>query len=97
MALPEFPEKVENVSGEELEGLDEVVYVRPEDGACFSLNITAAAVLELCNGKRNNADISHEIEAALPTDSAQTATDVETIIGNFVEYGLVYADDSNDN
>jgi len=95
VALPEFPEKLENVHGEELEGLDEVVYVRPEDGACFSLNITAAAVLELCNGKRSSADIAREIEAALPNGSAQAAADVESIIGTFVEYGLIYADDSD--
>jgi len=95
MSLPECPEKIEELSGEELEGLDEVVYVRPADGACFSLNMTAAAVLELCNGKRSRGEIAREIDAALPAGIEQAKADVDSIIGNFVEYGLVYADDSN--
>ncbi|MDX8391912.1 MAG: PqqD family protein [Mariprofundaceae bacterium] len=95
MALPEHPEKIEDLSGEDLEGLDEVVYVREEDGACFSLNITASAVLELCNGKRRRSEIADEINSTLQTESHQTVVDVDTIITQFVDYGLVYAEDSD--
>ncbi len=95
MPLPECPEKIAELSGEELEGLDEVVYVRPGDGACFSLNMTASAVLELCNGKRSRDEIAYEINRALQTGIEQAKADVDSIIENFVEYGLVYADDSN--
>ncbi|PJC70499.1 MAG: hypothetical protein CO017_05085, partial [Zetaproteobacteria bacterium CG_4_8_14_3_um_filter_59_5] len=58
MPLPEHPEKIANLSSEELEGLDEVIYVRPDTGASFSLNLTAAAVLDLCDGKRSRTDIA---------------------------------------
>jgi len=98
MSLPEFPEKVENVLGEELEGLNEVVYVRPEDGGSFSLNMTAASILELCDGQRSRDEIARLLADALPEkaspDQRTISADVDAILANFVDYGLIYADDA---
>jgi len=98
MSLPEFPEKVENVLGEELEGLNEVVYVRPEDGGSFSLNMTAASILELCDGKRSRDDIARLLADSLPAGTApaqeKISADVDGMLATFVDYGLIYADDA---
>jgi hypothetical protein len=96
MSLPEFPEKVNNLIGEELEGLNEVIYVRPEDGASFSLNMTAASILELCDGERSREDIVRLLAVALPAGTAPDQTkigaDVDAILESFVDYGLIYAE-----
>ncbi|OIO70529.1 MAG: hypothetical protein AUJ58_02575 [Zetaproteobacteria bacterium CG1_02_55_237] len=96
MSLPELPEKVGNLIGEELEGLNEMIYVRPEDGASFSLNMTAASILELCDGKRSRVEIARLLADALPAgtapDQAKISDDVDAILANFVDYGLIYAD-----
>jgi len=98
MSLPEFPERIESLSSEELEGLDEVIYVRSEDGASFSLNMTAASILELCDGRRSRDEIAHLLSDALPAGSApeqvKISADVDVILTNFVDYGLIYTDDS---
>jgi len=98
MSLPELPERVENVLGEELEGLNEVIYVRPEDGGSFSLNMTASSILELCDGQRNRAEIARLLADALPAGSApdqeKINADVDAILASFVDYGLIYADDA---
>jgi len=94
MSLPEYPEKVSNLIGEELEGLNEVIYVRPEDGASFSLNMTASSVLELCDGKRSRDEIACLLAEALPAgtapDQENISADVDAILANFVDYGLIY-------
>lgn len=95
MPLPEHPAKVAGLCAEELEGLDEVIYVRPEDGASYSLNMTAASVLEWCDGKNSRQQISGLLYDAMPReqrpDRAQLEADVEAILQGFVEHGLIYS------
>ena len=95
MPQPEYPERIAGLDSEELEGLDEVIYVRAGDGASFSLNLTAAAVLDLCNGRRSRREIAAEIEKLPTPDGEDVAADVDRIIEQFVEHGLVYADDES--
>lgn len=96
MSLPERPNKIAKLSSEELEGLDEVIYVRPENGASFSLNITAAAVLDLCDGQRSRHDIAGLIASATGRDDAeglaQVAADVDAIVRQFAKCGLIRTD-----
>lgn len=96
MPLPEYPEKIAGLDSEELDGLDEVIYVRTEDGASFSLNLTAAAVLDLCNGQRSCREIAAEIEEISVPGGQNIVADVEHIIEQFVDCGLVYADDDSE-
>jgi len=96
MLLPERPEKIDGLLSEELEGLDEVVFVRPEDGASFSLNPTAAAILDLCNGQRTMDDLTAILHETVHADMAQAKVDMESILAEFAEYGLIYVDDPTD-
>jgi len=96
MPLPERPEKVEGLLSEELEGLDEVVFVRPEDGASFSLNPTAAAILDLCNGQRSHDDLVAILHDTVKVDIAEARADMELILAEFAEYGLIYVDNATD-
>jgi Coenzyme PQQ synthesis protein D (PqqD) len=95
MPLPDYPERLAGLYSEELEGLDEVIYVRPEDGASFSLNLTAASVLELCDGRHSRDEIARQLADALPAGSAPEVTeigaDVDAILNSFAEHGLIYA------
>ncbi len=97
MPLPEYPLKVENLLCEELEGLDEVVYVQPEDGASFSLNPTAAAILDLCDGSRTADDLAAILHETLGASLEEARADVDAILAEFVDYGLIYmADDDTE-
>jgi len=94
MPLPERPEKVEGLLSEELEGLDEVVFVHPEDGASFSLNPTAAAILDLCNGQRSQDDLVAILHDTVKADIDKAKADMKSILAEFVEYGLIYVNDA---
>lgn len=83
------PCKTPGLESEELEGLDEVVYVRTEDGSSFSLNLTAAAVLELCDGHRTPEQIASLIADWSGEEPAGIQHDISAILAEFAEYGLI--------
>jgi len=90
------PLKVEGLASEELEGLDEIIYVDPENGASFSMNPTAAAILDLCNGQRSIDDLAAILHDTVHADMKQARTDVEAILTEFAEHGLIYVDGASD-
>ena len=96
MHLPEYPEKDASLCTEELEGLNEVIYVRPTDGATYSLNVTAASILEWCDGKRSHLEIARLLADALPEhdrpEMSRISADVESVLNHFAEHGLIHAD-----
>jgi len=96
MTLPAKPLKVERLESEELEGLDEIIYVDPENGASFSLNPTAAAILDLCNGQRSLDDLAAILHDTVHAGMQQARSDVEAILTEFSEHGLICIDDTSD-
>jgi len=93
-ALPVQPsnirfKKVSDLQSEELAGMDEVVYVRAGGNVACSLNLTASAILDLCDGTHSMDDIVDLICESLHADPEQVRKDAETIMKEFVEYGLV--------
>ena len=81
--------KADDLQSEELEGMDEVVYVRADGDIACSLNLTASAILDLCDGTRSVEDIVDIICETLHVKREQARRDAEAIIKEFVEYGLV--------
>ena len=81
--------KADDLQSEELDGMDEVVYVRADGNVACSLNLTASAILDLCDGTRDMDDIVSLICESLHADPEQVRKDAETIMKEFVEYGLV--------
>lgn len=92
MEIPAKPLKVETLESEELEGMDEVIYVDREDGNSFSLNLTAAAILELCDGHRGKDEIVAMVREQCHEKQAHVAKDIEAILEEFAKYGIIYSD-----
>jgi len=90
------PLKIEGLVSEELEGLDEIIYVNAESGSSFSLNPTAAAVLDLCNGQRSHDDLATVLHDTMHVGMRQAMADVEAILAEFAGNGLIYVDDIPD-
>ncbi len=86
------PVRIEGLVSEELEGLDEIIYVDAESGASFSLNPTAAAILDLCNGQRSRDDLAAVLHDTVHVGMQQAKADVEAILAEFAENGLIYVD-----
>lgn len=90
--IPEKPIRKEGIIGEELEGMDEVIFVDSETGSNFSVNLIAAAVLELCDGSHSTEDIADILCETLHAEKEQALKDTCNILTEFVAYGLIKAD-----
>ncbi|MFQ5518792.1 MAG: PqqD family protein, partial [Mariprofundus sp.] len=86
--VPEYRVKRPTLIGEELEGMDEVVYVDTDNGNNVSLNVIGATILELCDGKHTAEDITGLILESLPGEHDQVRKDVDHILMEYAAYGL---------
>lgn len=68
---------------------DEMVLYMPGPELVVSLNHSAAAVWELCDGQTNVAGISRELGQTLGRSGQELLAEVEAAVGQLVELGLV--------
>ncbi|MDQ6963625.1 MAG: PqqD family protein [Mariprofundales bacterium] len=78
-----------NLEIEELEGLDEVVVIHHDDNRCVSLNLTAAAVLEMCDGEHTTQDIANEFATVFNITKERALTDIEELLKQLQELNLL--------
>jgi PqqD family protein of HPr-rel-A system len=69
-------------------GDDALVYL-PATGAAFSLNRSARAILELCDGQSTVAEIGHELREAIGCPTEGMARDVGQGVAELRQAGLV--------
>jgi hypothetical protein len=91
ITIPEHPIRREHIIAEELEGMDEVIFIDPETGDNFAMNHMAAVVLDLCDGKHSAQDIIQIIHEALSGDMERIDKDVHAILSEFVAFKLIHA------
>ena len=68
---------------------DESIVHDPTNDKLHVLNSTAAKILKLCDGNRTQADITNALCAEMNGDAPTVAQDVERIVGQFSELGLI--------
>lgn len=68
---------------------DEMVLYLPGQELVVSLNHSAAAVWELCDGQTTVAGISRELGRTLGRPGRELLAEVEAAVGQLVELGLV--------
>ncbi|MFQ5581013.1 MAG: PqqD family protein [Mariprofundaceae bacterium] len=86
--VPQHPKKKDGLIAEELEGMDEVIFVDTESGSNFSLNTMASAILELCDGEHTADDIATLVCDTFNGDMQQISKDTRAILMEFAAYGL---------
>jgi hypothetical protein len=69
--------------------LDEMVLYAPNQEMTFSLNHSAKAIWELCNGKHTIADICEELSKIYGSSSLEILPDVEAAIQQFYKMGIL--------
>lgn len=68
---------------------DEMVLYLPGQELVVSLNHSAAAVWELCDGQTTAAGISQELGRVLGRPGQELLAEVEAAVGQLVDLGLV--------
>jgi len=92
ISVPEKPIKRDGLACEEMEGMDEVIFVDSETGSNFSVNLVAAAVLDLCDGNHTAEDIAGFLAETMNADRQRALIDTQAILSEFVAYGVIRAD-----
>jgi hypothetical protein len=87
MPKPGNPKKREDILQRDLD--DGCVLQVPEQPQVFTLNITAALVWELCDGKHSPDRIADEIVASCEKTRAEVIDDVRAIVRDFREKNLL--------
>ncbi len=92
ISVPEKPIKREGLTCEEMEDMDEVIFVDDETGSNFSVNLAAAAVLDLCDGNHTDEDIADFLSETMNTDKQRALIDTQAILSEFIVYGVIQSD-----
>lgn len=74
---------VEEVAG------DQLVLYDPRGDRVHILNLAAAAVFDLCDGRTPVAEIVKAVEAVIPAESFDCAREVPRILSELLEQGLL--------
>jgi len=88
ISVPEYPIKRPTLIGEELEGMDEIVYVDTDNGTNISLNVIGATILELCDGDHSADRIAEIVLESFSGDRQQVKKDIDQILMEYAAYGL---------
>lgn len=68
---------------------DDLLVYDPEKKATHLLNMTAAAILDLCDGSTPPPSIAGAIASVTTADPAKVLADVETLLLELAEKGLI--------
>ncbi|MDX8409177.1 MAG: PqqD family protein [Mariprofundales bacterium] len=89
MSSNALPQAKAGLEFEELEGLDEVVVIDGDGQCCVSLNLTAAAVLEMCDGAHTAQAMAIEISQASGAEVSQVEADVSALLVELQQHQLL--------
>jgi|GEM_PF-1786963 len=87
--VPVRPRQKAGLTSEEMADRDEVIWVEEATGSTYALNLTASAILDLCDGSRSVGEIAALIGETLPGAAQQIEHDLRPILAEFVAYGLI--------
>jgi PqqD family protein of HPr-rel-A system len=68
---------------------DDLLLFDPRCGEVHLLNVTAAAVAEMCDGQTSVPEMARELVAALSVDAATVEADLDRILGEFAAKELM--------
>jgi hypothetical protein len=89
----ERPKKREDLLLKEVE--EELILYDPRSGESFLLNGTAAVVFQLCDGQTPVSSIAREIVSVLSAPSETVLADVQRVVKELAEKGLVEEGDDD--
>ncbi|MDQ6980590.1 MAG: PqqD family protein [Ghiorsea sp.] len=86
--VPHMPKRVEKLICEELEEQGAYVYIHEDDGTTITLNPTASAVFDMCDGQTTAEDMAKILSETLDVDYTNTLRDVREILTELSGFGF---------
>ena len=88
IVVPNMPKRVEKLICEELEEQGAYVYIHEDDGTTITLNPTASAVFDMCDGQTTAEDMAKILSETLGVDYTNTLRDVREILTELSGFGF---------
>jgi len=86
--VPEFPKRVDRLVCEELEEMGSYVYIHEDNGTTVTLNPTASAVFDMCDGEHRAEDMAALIAETLGVEHAVALRDVNDVLAELSGFGF---------
>jgi len=90
IVVPELPIKMSALVCEEIDE-STYVYINENDGATMTLNATASAVFDMCDGKTSDKDMAAMISETLDVGYDDALRDVRDVLKELSGFGFVHA------
>ena len=91
IVVPEKPVKIDNLVCEEIEEMGSYVYINEQDGTTITLNPTASAVFDMCDGEHRAEDMAQTFVDTLEVDYDNVLRDVQDILEELSGFGFFKA------
>jgi len=86
--VPDMPRRIDKLVCEELEEQGAYVYIHEDSGATVTLNPTASAVFDMCDGHTTAEDMAKMISETLDVAYDDTLRDVKEILAELSGFGF---------
>jgi len=86
--VPEKPKRIDKLICEELEDQGAYVYIHEEDGTTLTLNPTASAVFDMCDGETTAKMMATMISDTLDVPYEHAMRDVKAILEELSGFGF---------
>ncbi|WP_038248984.1 PqqD family protein [Ghiorsea bivora] len=88
ITVPNMPKRIDKLICEELEEQGAYVYIHEDDGTTITLNPTASAVFDMCDGQTTAEDMAKLLSETLGVDYTNTLRDVHDILTELSGFGF---------
>jgi len=88
IVVPNQPKRIDKLVCEELEEQNQYVYINEDDGTTMTLNATASAIFDMCDGTQTAEDMAAVISDTLAVAQADALRDVRDIFAELAGFGF---------
>ncbi|MDX8383335.1 MAG: PqqD family protein [Ghiorsea sp.] len=88
IVVPALPKQLANLVCEELEEQMQYVYINADDGTTMTLNATASAIFDMCDGNNSAEYMALVVSETLDVSQENALRDVHDILAELAGFGF---------
>lgn len=91
IVVPVLPKQIEGLVCEAIEGENTYFYIHEEKGTTVTLNATASAVFDMCDGKTTVETMAKVISDTLDVSFDEACRDTQMVLEELTGFGFIVA------
>ncbi|MDQ7003459.1 MAG: PqqD family protein [Ghiorsea sp.] len=89
--VPDLPQQIQGLVCEEIEGENTYFYIHQEQGTTITLNATASAIFDMCDGQTTIEAIAQVIADTLDVNFDEASRDTHMVLEELTGFGFITA------